>query len=182
MKKIIIILTLVLMVSLYFTVFYMREKKAMLSIDSFIACAENGYPVTESYPRRCTLPDGRGFDEKISTASLPSNDETVVGNIKVTSPKPGDTVSNPIKIEGEARGSWFFEASFPARLLDADGKEIATIPVTAKTDWMTKDFVGFYAELKFDGVTTDTGTLILQRDNPSGLPDNDESMSIPIKF
>ena len=56
------------------------------------------------------------------------------------------------------------------------------IPVTAKTDWMTEDFVGFYAELVFSTPTTSTGVLVLERDNPSGLPEYDDSISIPIKF
>lgn len=191
MKKIIVILGLVLVVSLYFTVFYMRENKAMLAIDSFVACVENGYPIMESYPRRCMTPDGRSFTEDLGQVSTsipagpingPETGDDINERIVVTSPQAHALISSPVKIEGEARGFWFFEASFPARLLDANGKEIAVIPVTAKTDWMTEDFVGFYAELPFSGVTTATGTLILERDNPSGLPENDESISIPVKF
>lgn len=180
MKKIIVIIGLVLIASVYFSVFYIKEKNAMQAINSFEACAQNGYPIMESYPRQCATPDGRSFVEEIK-AVVEQNPEI---KIKITSPKSGDTISSPIKIEGEARGTWFFEASFPARLLDADGKEIAVMPVTAKTDWMTEDFVGFYAELSFDKtkVTTKTGTLVLQKDNPSGLPEHDDSVSIPIKF
>jgi hypothetical protein len=47
---------------------------------------------------------------------------------------------------------------------------------------MTSDFVPFKAELKFSKPTTQTGTLILRKDNPSGLPQNDESVSIPVQF
>ncbi len=183
MKKIIIALALVLAVSLYLIVFYVKENNALQGINSFESCLENGYPVMESYPRQCALPDGRSFTEEVKEEAPAEVDiESIDNKIKVTSPKAGETITSPLKIEGSARGMWFFEASFPARLFDANGVEIAVIPVTAKTDWMTEEFVDFYAELVFTNVTTATGTLILQKDNPSGLPEHDGSISIPVKF
>src|SRR3989344_2315886 len=35
---------------------------------SFIECAAMGYPVAESYPRKCTAPSGGSFVEDIGTA------------------------------------------------------------------------------------------------------------------
>ncbi|MCX6736037.1 MAG: hypothetical protein NTZ13_03050 [Candidatus Parcubacteria bacterium] len=105
--------------------------------------------------------------------------------IHVQTPVPNQTVASPLTIKGEARGSWFFEASFPVVLTDWDGKIIAQGIARAESDWMTNDFVPFTARLNF---TTDKntysnrGSLILRKDNPSGLPENDNALEIPVIF
>lgn len=104
--------------------------------------------------------------------------------IVVDSPRPNDTITSPLTISGRARGNWFFEASFPVRLVDANGQNIPLDPpyIMATGDWMTTEFVPFTATLNFTRPTTDTGTLILQKDNPSGLPENADELKIPVKF
>lgn len=102
--------------------------------------------------------------------------------IQVSSPKSNAVVKSPLVVKGEARGNWYFEASFPVRLLDADGQELAIAPAQAQGEWMTTDFVPFEVTLNFSKPATTTGTLILQKDNPSGLPEHDDSISIPVKF
>jgi hypothetical protein len=102
--------------------------------------------------------------------------------IHVTSPASNAAVTSPLEITGEARGTWYFEASFPIRLLDADGNEIAAHYAMAQTDWMTTDFVPFTATLEFDPPATATGTLILENDNPSGLPEHAKHIEIPVTF
>lgn len=103
--------------------------------------------------------------------------------IQVTKPLPGEGVNDPIIIEGKARGNWYFEASFPVEVKDADDKLVAGGIATAKGDWMTEDFVPFRAELKFFvRPTTVEGTLVLRNDNPSGLPENEKEVRIPIVF
>ncbi|PIS34476.1 MAG: hypothetical protein COT37_02315 [Parcubacteria group bacterium CG08_land_8_20_14_0_20_43_9] len=95
-------------------------------------------------------------------------------------PQPNQIVHSPIVIEGEARGFWFFEASFPVKLLDDKGQEIARHYVQATGDWMTADFVPFRGELEYNVMATTSAILVLQKDNPSGLPENDKSIEIPI--
>lgn len=85
-------------------------------------------------------------------------------------------------IKGEAKGSWFFEASFPIRLYDENVKEIGLTIAQAKSDWMTEDFVPFEAILNFQAPTTEKGILILEKDNPSGLPENADELRIPVFF
>src|SRR3989338_277583 len=60
--------------------------------------------------------------------------------IKVELPFPGAVVGKEFSVIGEARGPWFFEASFP----------IGEV------------------------------TLVLKKDNPSGLPEHDASISFQI--
>jgi hypothetical protein len=104
-------------------------------------------------------------------------------NIKIDNPESDEIVSFPLIIEGEARGSWYFEASFPIKLLDKDGEELAVAIAQAQADWMTNDFVPFKAVIELSSLPeTETGFLVLQKDNPSGLPENDEQVRAPIRF
>ncbi|MBX4216124.1 Gmad2 immunoglobulin-like domain-containing protein [Candidatus Parcubacteria bacterium] len=147
-------------------------QKARLA-DSFERCAALGFPVAESYPRQCHAL-GKSFTETLAPSAA--------DKIKVSSPLPNALVKSPLTVTGEARGTWYFEASFPVRLLDANGKELAVIPAQATSDWMTTEFVPFKATLIFALPSTAEGTLILEKDNPSGLPENDDSISIPVRF
>ncbi len=102
--------------------------------------------------------------------------------IIVNTPKPNDMISSPLEVTGKARGGWYFEASFPLRLLDENGKIIAFTNAQAQSDWMTNDFVPFKAMLEFAPPVSATGTLVLEKDNPSGLPQNAAQITIPIRF
>ena len=103
--------------------------------------------------------------------------------IRLASPLPNATVQSPLTITGEARGYWFFEASFPVVLVDWDGRILAQGIATAKDEWMTEEFVPFEATLTFTAdpnAYSNRGALILQKDNPSGLPQNDDALEIPV--
>lgn len=102
--------------------------------------------------------------------------------IKVYKPTPNQIVKSPIEISGEARGYWFFEASFPIRVYDANNVELGVVAAQAEGEWMTENFVPFKAKLEFKKPTTETGTLVFEKDNPSGLPEHDDRISIPVKF
>ncbi|MHB1316348.1 MAG: Gmad2 immunoglobulin-like domain-containing protein [Minisyncoccota bacterium] len=102
--------------------------------------------------------------------------------VYVETPLTGSKVSNPLTVSGRARGYWYFEASFPVELLDGNGNQILITPAQAQGDWMTEDYVPFSVVLNFPTPATATGTLILHKDNPSGLPENEDSVSIPVTF
>lgn len=103
--------------------------------------------------------------------------------IRLTAPAPGALVASPLRVAGEARGPWFFEASFPIRLLDPEGREIAVGHAQAQGEWMTEKFVPFGATLQFRApVSGSAGTLVLEKDNPSGLPENADELRVPVRF
>jgi len=52
----------------------------------------------------------------------------------------------------------------------------------AEGEWMTTEFVPFKATLNFEKPSVKTGKLILKKDNPSGLSQNDDELVVPIKF
>ncbi len=102
--------------------------------------------------------------------------------IELRTPLPNAIVQTPLTLEGRARGPWFFEASFPVYLIDADGDTIAVIPAQAEGEWMTREFVPFKVTLTFTPPASQTGTLILAKDNPSGLPEHAAELRVPIRF
>lgn len=99
--------------------------------------------------------------------------------VKITSPLAGAVVGKTFTVKGEARGQWYFEASFPVQVKDANNDTVGQGIAQAEGEWMTTEFVPFSANVI---VTNYSGpaTLVLLKDNPSGLPENDDSVSIPI--
>ena len=154
----------------------LEESIQVGDIQSFADCVKAGNPVQESYPAQCTTQDGRSFAEDIGNVFEKAD------RIRVSSPTPNQVVSSPLTIEGSARGSWYFEATFPVKLLDADGHVIVSGAAKAEGNWMTKDFVPFRLRLQFDMPATAKGILVFERDNPSGLPQNDDKLEMPVQF
>lgn len=150
----------------------------MPAVDSFMDCIRAGYPVQESYPPRCQTPDGRYFIGELGNAAAKTD------FIRLNYPRPYQSISSPLIIRGEARGTWFFEASFPVTLVDWDGRIIAESFVMAQGEWMTNDFVPFEGTIDFASPATayNNGSLILRKDNPSGLPEYDDALEVPIIF
>ncbi len=99
----------------------------------------------------------------------------------VINPKQNELVSSPLKIEGEAKGTWFFEASLPVKLFDSENNIIVSGPAAAQSDWMTEKPVKFVSTLVFSTTAT-SGYLVIVKDNPSGLPENDASIKVPVRF
>ena len=152
---------------------YIFEWQKIRMVNSFEDCVNLGFIVSTSTPREC-LAGNKPFTDSLR----PVDGDT----IHVTNPVFNSYIKSPLRIEGEARGSWYFEASFPVRLIDANGFEISTSHAQAEGNWMTADFVPFTSQLIFGTSTTETGTLILEKDNPSGLLEKGNSISIPIRF
>ncbi len=122
-------------------------------------------------------------------ADLQAHIDSKADLITIDTPVPLGIVESPLTIVGEARGTWFFEASFPVTITNWDGLIIGEGYATADGEWMTEDFVPFTANIEFtnpynvgDPDFMKNGALILQKDNPSGLPENDDALEIPIRF
>lgn len=113
----------------------------------------------------------------------PDTPPPVEDMIVIDAPVSGGQIASPLQVTGRARGNWYFEASFPVILKTSGGTVLATVPAQAQGDWMTTDWVPFTATLTFTPPAPgSTGVLILQKDNPSGEPQNDDSRTIPVVF
>ena len=102
--------------------------------------------------------------------------------IELYLPNPGAVITSPLTVTGRARGNWFFEGGFPLILVDWDGRIIAESRATAESK-MTADYVPFRGTITFEKPAYGArGALILKKDNPSGLPEHDNALEIPVFF
>ncbi|MFA6307297.1 MAG: Gmad2 immunoglobulin-like domain-containing protein [Patescibacteria group bacterium] len=133
---------------------------------------------------QCVMKQIINTEENIATEEIIDSEELAKQDLIILdSVHAGDYISSPLTITGQARGTWFFEASFPIFLVNWDGLIIAQGIAQAKDDWMTEDFVPFEATLEFEKPSyKNNGALILQKDNPSGLPEYDDALEISILF
>jgi Immunoglobulin-like domain of bacterial spore germination len=145
-------------------------------VSDFRSCASAGFPIMESFPRQCRGPDGTTYRES------PRDTDGDAVDIHVTSLLPDGIISGTASIFGKARGTWFFEGSFPIVVKNADGDVVAQGIATAQGDWMTEEFVPFEATIEIPPSASGNGTVVFMKDNPSGLPENDASMRIPVVF
>jgi hypothetical protein len=100
--------------------------------------------------------------------------------ITVDSPVAMQQISGVAQITGQARGSWYFEGSFPIILLDGNSNEVAYGIATAEDEWMTEAYVPFAGEIDTTGLAAGTYFVMLKKDNPSGEPQNDGQTVFPI--
>ena len=153
-------------------------------VTSFGECVRAGNAILESYPAMCVSKEGKTFTQDIG------NELEKRGLIRLAVPRPNERVASPLVVAGEARGVWFFEGSFPVAIFDDSGNEIASGIATAGSDpnnprgakWMTEEFVPFSAEVQFDAKGAKSGFVVLKKDNPSGLPEHDDALRIPVTF
>ena len=99
----------------------------------------------------------------------------------VQSPTRNELVSSPLNIQGKVSGTWFFEATLPVKLLDNDNNVIASGQARALDEWTTDKPIRFSASLVFETKAT-SGNLIISKDNPSGLEQNNGFIEVPLRF
>lgn len=100
--------------------------------------------------------------------------------IVVTGPQRGAEVSGTFDVVGSARGTYFFEATFPVTVYDAQGKMLVQTYAQAEGEWMTESFVPFTSHVVLPEAYSGPVTVVLAKDNPSGLPENDFSITFPL--
>lgn len=104
-------------------------------------------------------------------------------SVVITSPTSGSTVTSPLRIEGTVPAGWMFEGVLPIKLLDENRKMIAQgrgqeiIPGS----WQSGKPVAFEGKIIFT-TTAKSGFLVIEKDNPSDLPENSGSFEIPVVF
>ena len=55
--------------------------------------------------------------------------------IHLTAPHPNELVTSPLTISGQARGTWYFEGSFPVILIGTNGDTLAIRPGPGPASW-----------------------------------------------
>lgn len=146
-----------------------------VQVNNFEDCQKAGFPISEIYPPQCQA-NGQTYTKDIG------NQLDKIDLIQVVSPRPGQKIENPLVVVGEARGGWYMSGQFPVKLMDSSDRLIASGQALAQTSWTTEDFVRFQAEIKFEVPKAETGYLLLEKSNPSGLPKNADFLKIPVTF
>lgn len=168
------------------------DSKKIIIIIIIIAVATAGWWLFGNNTNE-TEPTSVPTNEEVITTELDPVIEAHIAEksdlIVLESPQPLEYLSSPIIFEGQARGYWYFEASFPLVLTDWNGLIIAEGFATADDDWMTEEFVPFTANLNFespyqagDPDFMRRGTLILQKNNPSDKRELDDALELPVYF
>ena len=101
-------------------------------------------------------------------------------SVSVSSPISGATVGHSLSVTGKVPGNWSSEAQFPLMVRDANGNVVGRATGHLQGDWQTTALVPFTATIQIDGNFRGLARLVLLKDNPSGLPENDDSMEVPI--
>lgn len=114
------------------------------------------------------------IDERASAPSTPPYFST---------PKKNAKVASPLTVQGAVPSGWMFEGIVPVKLLDENKNVITQAPGEEVNPgaWMDEEPDQFTATLTFT-TTAKSGYLVVGADNPSGLPENDKSYEIPVKF
>lgn len=105
-----------------------------------------------------------------------------LSDIIVYTPQPNDVVTNPLVVRGKARGTWYFEGEFPITLYYGVKDAFVNINAFALGEWMTEDYVDFEVIINFPVPSENDGLLVLSKNNPSDLRENDASLRIPLRF
>ncbi|MEN9561615.1 MAG: hypothetical protein RIQ56_888 [Candidatus Parcubacteria bacterium] len=113
-------------------------------------------------------------DASQTTGPLPLS-----AKVSVKTPEKNQIVSSTFAVNGVAPGPWFFEGSFPIQVRDKSGNVVGRAVAQAEGEWMTEGLVTFSAAVSVSNYTG-PAVLILLRDNPSGLPENDDALEIPL--
>lgn len=154
---------------------YISNRKSTTPVTNYEECVEQNNIILESYPPQCRTGDGKSFTQDIG------NELEKTDLITIENPRPNQRIKSPLNITGRARGQWFFEADAPAKLVDKNGNIIAEGHIQAQGEWMTSNFVIYEGKIIFE-TNERSGKLIIEKANPSGLPENADSLEIPVKF
>jgi hypothetical protein len=118
---------------------------------------------------------GSATSTPIATSSIPTASRVII-----SSPLPNATVAKTFTVSGSTPNNWYFEASFPIEVRDIKGKLITQSHAQAQSDWTVEGPVAFTASITIPNNYSGPANLMLMRDNPSGLPQNNAEMIIPI--
>jgi len=97
--------------------------------------------------------------------------------------KSGDVLSVEDEILGRAPSSWYFEGTFPVRIFNQRGDEIASLFAIATEEWTQDGYVPFSLELHSNLIDLKEESVVVmqfEKDNPSGLEENADYFKISV--
>jgi hypothetical protein len=188
-KKVALIIVVIILVTISLCCFitslsayFFTRDVSMRMVSNFEECLFMDYAISETSPRQCTTPDGRTFVEELNYPDYPDATSTPIPNkVVINFPNKQSQLNSPQYIEGEAVGNWFWEGAFTIELRSDNGDVIGSTVATTTGYWMQEGYVKFTATLIYE-TTEKSGNLVFIKANPSGMPENAEEYSIPVRI
>ena len=122
-----------------------------------------------------------GEERNIFFSLITFSFERIEKEVEVLKPGGGTEISSPLTVKGRAKGTWFFEANLGLKLVDNQGNIIAQAPAMTESNWQTENIIPFKGTLEFE-TNKKMGKIIVEKDNPSGLPENADKIEIPVSI
>lgn len=145
------------------------------SVTTEVILDNGGTYLISAYPPESELLDT--YNQMLNYIDLDKDSPVII-----TSPELEGQITSPVIIEGQAPGNWFFEANLPISLKTITGETLAETGYATSEDWMTEQMIDFSAELSFETSEDNFGYVVIQTDNPSGIPRNMTSFYWPVVF
>ncbi len=102
--------------------------------------------------------------------------------VEIISPELGMEIGPPVSVQGQASGTWFFEAILPISVTNVEGSVLAEDLIMTEEDWMTEEMIAFEKELDFEAPDANFGFIKISKNDPSGIPRNANDYYWPIEF
>jgi len=138
-------------------------------------------PIRETYSNDCQAHKAGAKIVQQGVCTLRVEDQ-----VTVTTPIDGQKITSPVLLSGEAFGGWYFEGVFPVAITDINGVTLGEGVAKTSADWAAAALAGekvpFTAKISFKKGVAKQGYLVIKQDNPSGLPENEREMKIPVTF
>lgn len=120
-----------------------------------------------------------------STVKIPENTiaREVLGNksdLVSFSILPNSKVHGTVSYTGVIKGGYFFEGNILVNVLGANKNVLKRGNAMATGEWMTAGPVNFGGSVDFSGLQKGPAYIEIHNDNPSGLPEHDKSVLIPV--
>lgn len=133
-----------------------------------------------SRPAPTDIQQTPGQQAQETQSSTETQTVPTTAGVTIAEPQQGATVDGTFTVSGDAPNTWFFEAVFPIQVRDSNDNVIGSGQAQAQSDWTKTGLVPFTAAITIGGGYRGPATLILMKDNPSGLPENDDATTTDI--
>ncbi|MDP3988999.1 MAG: Gmad2 immunoglobulin-like domain-containing protein [bacterium] len=152
-----------------------RTENIAPAVTTYQECIEAGGIAHELYPPQCL------YNETFFELDV-GNTVEKINEVVIDSPRPHEELTTTFIVQARARGTWLFEASASIEIIASDGTVLLQDYIMTSDEWMTTDLVNLSREFTFDPRGYTTGVFVFHKANPSGLPENDDSVRFPIRF
>jgi hypothetical protein len=136
-------------------------------------------PIKQTYNNRCLA-------EKVNALNIVEGEcKTTSRNefLEVSTPSVNQKISSPFTVKGRVLSPWLSEGVAPVQITDQNGKVLGSGQVKGSTDWMTRSgWMDFETNIVFNKGDAKNGFVVFKKDNPSGKPENDQTMKIAVEF